>query len=278
MTPTPDPPPEGPEDPREAATRVLAAADFLWTGRRERWSQLPTELAPRNLDEAYAVQVILRERLSDARGRVAGWSIALVSPSQQHAFGVAQPLVGAIYEGTVYRSPARVRARDFIQLSLGGTLTFRMAQSLSGQAGPHDREAVQRAVSVCVPAIGLVEDRGAGDHAKVGGLQLAAENCWNAGLILGSPIPAWDRINLARMRGRLAFQGKWVADGLTRDLMGHPLDALTWLANELPRRGSYLKTGDWAVLGPFLPLKVIGGGQEAVFSIDGIAPVSLLVL
>jgi 2-keto-4-pentenoate hydratase len=278
MTSTSGPPPGDAEDPRQTATRVLAAADFLWTTRRERWSRLPPELAPRNLDEAYAVQVILRERLSDARGRIAGWSLALVSPAAQHAFGVAHPLVSTIYEATIYRSPARVRARDFTQLTLACTLAFRMAQSLSGSAGPHDREAVQRAVSVCVPAIGLVDDRGASDDSAVGALQFAAENCWNAGLILGSPIPAWDRINLSRMRGRLAVQGKWVADGLARELMGHPLDALTWLANELPRRGSFLKTGDWAVLGPFLPLRVIGGGQEAVFLIDGIAPVSLVVL
>lgn len=283
MTPQPDAPRPAPGepmagDPKEAATRVLAAADFLWTTRRERWSPLPRDVAPRNLDEAYAVQVILRERLSDARGRVVGWKLALVSPMMQGVFGVDQPAIGAMYDATVYQGPARVRSRDFIHLNLGCTLAFRMARSLSGQTGPYGREVVQRAVSVCAPAIELIEDRGATDYVKVGGMQLVAENCWNAGLILGSPIPGWDRINLSRLRGRLSFQGNWVADGFARDLMGHPLDALTWLANELPRRGSHLKAGDWAVLGPFLPLKAIAGGQEAVFSIDGVAPVSLVVL
>jgi 2-keto-4-pentenoate hydratase len=265
-------------DSEAAAARVMSAADFLWTTRRERWSQIPRDIAPLNADEAYAVQVILRERMSNARGRVVGWKLALVSPLMQSVFGIDHPIVGSMYDATVYQGPARVRSRDFVHLNLACTLAFRMGRNLPAHSGPYGREMIQRAVSVCVPAIELIEDRGATDYVKVGGLQLIAENGWNAGLVLGSPIPAWDRLNLARMRGRLSFQGNWVADGFARGLMGHPLDALTWLANELPRRGSHLRTGDWAALGPFLPLKAIGGGQEAVFSIDGALPVSVMVL
>lgn len=268
----------GAGDPRAAAARVLAAADFLWTTRRERWSPIPRDIAPHNADEAYAVQVILRERMSSARGRVVGWKLALVTPLMQSAFGVEQPILGAMYDATVYQGPARVRSRDFVHLSLGCTLAFRITRDLPAHSGPYGREVIQRAVSICVPAIELIEDRGATDYLKVGGLQLIAENGWNAGLVLGSPISAWDRLNLARLRGRLSFQGNWVADGFARGLMGHPLDALTWLANELPRRGAHLRAGDWAACGPMLPMKAIGGGQEAVFSIDGAAPVSVVVL
>jgi 2-keto-4-pentenoate hydratase len=265
-------------DPRAAAARVLSAADFLWTTRRERWSPIPRDIAPHNADEAYAVQVILRERMSNARGRVVGWKLALVTPTMQAAFGIEHPILGAMYDATVYQGPARVRSRDFVHLNLACTLAFRIARDLPANSGPYGREVIQRAVSLCVPAIELIEDRGATDYLKVGGLQLIAENGWNAGLVLGSPIPAWDRLNLARVRGRLSFQGSWVAHGFGRDLMGHPLDALTWLANELPRRGSHLRAGDWAACGPFLPMKAIGGGQEAVFAVDGAAPVSVVVL
>lgn len=256
----------------------MAAADFLWATRRTSWSPLPPHMAPHSLDEAYAVQVVLRERMSAARGRIAGWSLALVSPVMQVPFGVEHPLIGTIYDATVYRSSARVRARDFVRLNLGCTLAFRIARTLAGHAGAHDREDLQRAVSVCVPAIVLIDDRGATDRTRVGGLQLVAENCWIAGLVLGAPIPAWHRIDLSRIRGQLSVQGNRVASGLARNLMGHPLDALTWLANELPRRGGKLKTGDWAVLGSFVPVMPLDGGQEAVFAIDGIPPVSLAVL
>lgn len=265
-------------DPQDAASRVLRAADHLWATRRERWSALPRDCAPRSLDEAYAIQAVLRERTSEARGRVVGWKLALASPLAQGLFGLDQPVLGAIYDATVYQAPARIRARDFIHLNLGCTLAFKIARDLPARSGPYGREIVQRAVGICALAIELIEDRGATDYVKVGGLQLITENAWNAGLVLGPPIPAWDRIDLSRLRGRLSFQGGWVADGFGRELMGHPLDALTWLADELPRRGAPLRAGDWVATGPMMAMKAIAGGQDAAFAVEPYGTVAVTVL
>lgn len=258
--------------------RVMAATRHLWTDRRARWSPLPSDAQPRNLAEAYAIQLLMRERLVEARGRVAGWKIGLTSHVMQGLFRIDTPVIGAIFEATIYQSPARVRARDFIRLGVDCTLAFKIGRDLPGTEGPYGREVVQSVVTTCAPAIELLEDRGANDYVKVGGLQFTAENAWNGGLVLGPPIPGWDRIDLVRLRGRLRFQGIWVADGFGRDLMGHPLDALTWLANELPKRGGHLRAGDWVATGAMIPTKTMGPGQEAAFFLNRFGSAVVTVL
>ncbi|MBL8697503.1 MAG: hydratase [Alphaproteobacteria bacterium] len=262
----------------DAANRVLGAVDRLWRDRRERWAPLPPDCQPQSAEEAYAMQVLMRERLVEVRGPVIGWKIGLASPTMQTLLRADSPIVGAIFEATIYQSPARVRARDFVRLGIECHLAFRMSRTLPPQGAPYGREVVQRAIGVCAPVIELIEDRGANDVTRVGALQLIAENVWNGGLILGPMIAGWDRLNLPRLRGRLRFQGVWTADGFGRDVMGHPLDALTWLANELPRRGAHLRAGDWVATGAIIPTKIIGAGQDAQFHLDRLAEVSITVL
>lgn len=255
----------------DAATRVIGAVDRLWRDRRERWAPLPPELQPQTVEEAYAMQLLLRERLIAVRGPVVGWKIGLATQSMQTMTGGDGPIIGAIFEATMYQSPARVRARDFVRLGIECHLGFKMNRSLPAESAPYGREVVQRAVSVCAPVIELIENRGANDLAQVGALQLIAENAWNGGLVLGPMVSGWDRFNLPRIRGRLQFQGVWTADGFGRDILGNPLDALTWLANELPRRGASLRAGDWVATGAMIPMKIIAAGQDAHFHLDRIA-------
>lgn len=262
----------------DAANRVMGAVNRLWRDRRERWSPLPPDLQPQSIEEAYAIQLLMRERLVEVRGPVVGWKIGLTSQTAQTLMRSEGPVIGAIFEATLYQSPARVRGRDFIRLGIDCHLAFKMSRNLPAHGVPYGREVVQRAISVCAPVIELVEDRGANNHTQVGAFQLVAENVWNGGLVLGPIIAGWDRLNLPRLRGRLRFQGVWVSDGFGRDVMGHPLDALTWLANELPRRGAFLRAGDWVATGALMPTKLVSTGQDAQFHLDRIAEVSLTVL
>lgn len=262
----------------DAANRVMGAVDRLWRERRDRWAPPPPHLAPRNAEEAYAIQVLMRERLVAVRGPVVGWKIGLASSTMQTLMRSAGPIIGAVFEATLYQSPARVRARDFVRLGIECHLAFRISRTLPPHGVPYGREVVQRAIGLCAPAIELVEDRGANDVTQVGALQLIAENGWNSGLVIGPMIAGWDRMNLPRLRGRLRFQGVWTTDGFGRDVMGNPLDALTWLANELPRRGAHLRAGDWVATGAMIPQKIIAAGQDAQFHLDRLAEVSLAVL
>src|SRR5262249_25134749 len=82
--------------------------------RRERFRPLPLELAPQSSAEAYAIQegfVALRAR---KLGAAVGYKIALSSAAMRRFVGVDAPQAGVLLESTVRRSPARIRAADYV--------------------------------------------------------------------------------------------------------------------------------------------------------------------
>src|SRR5215213_3250564 len=94
-----------------AAMRLLEAHE-----RRERFAPLPPELAPRSLREAYAIQDLFVALRSDRLGPIAGYKIALSSAEMRRFVGVDAPQAGVVLRSGIRRSPARVRASDYVRL------------------------------------------------------------------------------------------------------------------------------------------------------------------
>ena len=59
-----------------------------------------------------------------------------------------------------------------------------------------------------------------------------------------------------------------VGGGQGRDLMGHPLKALAWLANEANARGEQLRAGDVCILGSLVSSKFPQQGDLLRFQIS----------
>ena len=62
---------------------------------------------------------------------------------------------------------------------------------------------------------------------------MVAGNVWNAGCVLGPPVGDWRRLDLATVTYRLAINGRDIGTGKGADVMGNPLNALSWLADKL---------------------------------------------
>ena len=59
--------------------------------------------------------------------------------------------------------------------------------------------------------------------------------------------------------------------------MGHPLQAVAWLANEANDRGTYLKAGDIVMLGSLVTSKFPKQGDRLRFELAGFKPIHLHV-
>ncbi|RPH77480.1 MAG: hypothetical protein EHM88_17690, partial [Candidatus Rokuibacteriota bacterium] len=94
-----------------AARRLLEAHEG-----RERFVPLPAELAPHTADRAYAIQDAFVALRADKLGPVAGYKMALTSAEMRRFVGVDMPMAGMMLESTLHRSPARVRAADYVRL------------------------------------------------------------------------------------------------------------------------------------------------------------------
>ena len=149
---------------------------------------------------------------------------------------------------------------------------MRLGADLPGQG--HTRDSVAPAIAAVMPAFELIEDRNA-DYGAIDAFSLVADNCWNAGIVLGPPATAWRAPDLASAHGVLAVNGNLVGEGQGADALGHPLNALAWLADMMAARGRPLERGMIVMTGSIVKTQFPAPGDRLEFTVDGVGAVAM---
>ncbi len=261
------------QKPKAAAKRLLEAHE-----RREHFAPLPPELAPHDAEEAYAIQDCYVARRAERLGAIAGYKIALSSREMQRFVGVDAPQAGVMLASTLHRTPARVRASDYVRLIVEFELAVEMAVDLPAADAPYTRERIAPFVRSVMPAIELADDRNA-DYSRLAKhpLELVADNGWNEGAVLGMPIENWRSLDLAAVRGVATINGRVVGEGIGAAAMGHPLEAVAWIANHLAAHGRGLVFRDVVITGSIITTKTVQAGDLVRFSVAELGEVELRV-
>lgn len=264
----------------EDGSRVRRAARWLVRQHLERMPSRPMwpALAPRSIEEAYAVQDAFVALKARACGAVAGHKIALTTPRMRAMVGLDAPIAGRLHTRQVVRGPASVRAADYGRLIVEFEVAVRMSAPLPAAGAPYGAEQAAAAVGAVMPAFELADDRGA-DYATLAarGLELAADNAWNEGAVLGAPAAEWRGIDIAALRAVATINGEVVGEGRGADSMGHPFAALAWVANHLAGRGQGLGGGDVVITGSLVPSKFPRAGDRVRFDAGALGSVELRV-
>ena len=244
---------------------------------RTRYAPLDAGVRAAPLEDAYRIQDALHRRMAAAgRGEIAGWKIALTSKAMQQMTGVDQPAAGAIFSTAILASPARVDLGAYHHLGVEFEVAVRLGDDLPASGGPWTRASVAGRVAACLPAFELVED-GDADYKQLDAFTLIAQNTWNGGVVLGAPVAAWQGLDLERAATRAWVNGEPAGQGKTGDALGHPLEAVAWLANLLNGRGKTLARDMIVMTGSSITTKFPSPGDRVRFAIDGLGEVALEV-
>lgn len=268
------------QKPKTADSPAQRAAELLFDShqRRERFAPLPAELAPRTAEDAYYIQDDFVALLAEKRGGIAGYKIALSSVEMQRYVGVDAPQAGVMLESTLRRTPAALRTQDYVNLIVEFEIAVEIAADMPAADAPFTRESVARYIGAVMPAIEIADDRSA-DYSQLARhpYELIADNCWNEGAVLGRPVEDWKRIDLGAVRGVATINGKQVGEGIGAAAMGHPLEAVAWIANHLARHGRGLVFRDVVITGSVITTKTPKPGDLIRFSVDRLGDVELRV-
>jgi 2-keto-4-pentenoate hydratase len=254
--------------------KVEKMAQWLWQARQRRlpYRNLPDELRPASIAEAYAAQEAYYRLAEPTYGPVGGAKIATTTKVMQQLMGITHPCGGAIFSRTIHQSPAKLRAGDFVNLRIESEIAVKLGADLPASGAPWTRATVAPAIAAAMPAFELIEDRNA-DYAKTEATSLIVENCWNGGIVVGTPKPA--RVDdLVGIAGRLTIGGKNVGEGCAED----PCATLAWLANHVAERGRDLKAGMVVITGSLIATVSIAPGQRAVFTVEGLGETAMDVV
>jgi 2-keto-4-pentenoate hydratase len=246
---------------------ATAQACFEKHARRARYGPLDASVRAAPLEDAYRIQDALhRLMVAAGRGEIAGWKIALTSRAMQQLTGVDQPAAGAIFSTTVRTSPARVSLAAYHHLGIEFEMAVRIGADCPASGGPWTRVSVADRIAACMPAFELVED-GSADYKALDAFTLVAENAWNGGVVLGTPVPAWHGLDLETTPTRAWLNDQPAGQGKTGDALGHPLEAVAWLANLLNRRRRTLARDMIVLTGSSITTKFPSAGDRIRFAI-----------
>ena len=242
------------------------AAQLLWTCRQSGTviDALPAALRPRDTESAHAIQAAL----PTVAGRsVVGWKIAATSAAGQAHIQVDGPLPGRILDDFVQPIGATFPLFGNRMRVVEPEFAFRMGAPLPPRAAPYAGAEVLAAVESLHPAFELPDSRFK-DFARAGKAQLIADDACCGRFAFGPAAPAaWRTIDLAAHRVHATVcdadgRVRYTRAGEGRALLGDPLTALTWLANELSSLGIGLRAGEWASCGTcMVPLEILPGDR-----------------
>ena len=98
------------------------------------------------------------------------------------------------------------------------------------------------------PSIEIVSHRFV-DWTKAGALSVVSDNAIHGAYVRGESYRDWRTLDLATHQAQVIINGRVVATGQGSAVLGHPLNVIAWLANELPKYGRQLKEGDTITTG-----------------------------
>lgn len=248
------------------------AAEAILDARRSKRILAPLgKIAPATVAAGYALQKEVALRLGGLPP--AGFKIGATTTQMQAYLGLPGPAAGFVPKAGLRQSPARLRHADFLNPGLECEVGLRIAHDIP--PGAHPRELLAAAVGEVFAAMEIVENR-YGDLAALGTPTLIADQVFHAGGVTAAPAAGWREIDLAAMRGRISVDGKVRGEGFGADLMGHPFEALAWLAGSgCAEAFGGLKTGQVVFLGSVTPPIWLEGPCEAVVEFEGLGRVEL---
>jgi 2-keto-4-pentenoate hydratase len=234
------------------------------------------EFAPRTIEAAYAVQSACLHMLLTSKGPVGGYKIASTNPASRQRSGVSGPCASGVFARQIYHSPATFDSADYHQFCIECEVGVRLASDLPAAGAPYNRNSVADAIEWLCTAFELIDRResASGSGAFAPDIK-SISTLSNAGAVLGEPVTDWHGIDLAASRGTMTINGELVSEGYGSNVMGHPLEALAWLANLKAAQDDALQAGMFILTGTLTSLMPLAAGDTATIAIEGLGEASL---
>ncbi len=219
-------------------TDLASIGRAIWSARKD-GNVVPRDSAATVVDrgDAYTVQAAAAATSGLTR---AGWKIAATSDLAQDLLNVDGPALGPVFAEHIQQSPCSAVVQPNHGTAIECEIAFMMATT------PHSasRHDVVACIDHAVVAIEIVGSRFDGGFQGAGTSICIADFAFNAGLVLGPRIVDGASIDFAGVAARAVVNGKVAAEGNGAAVMGDPITALCWAAEEAACLGLPLASGD----------------------------------
>ncbi len=227
-------------------------------------------LDPADAAGAYAVQALNTEYWTGQGRRIVGRKVGLTAKAVQQQLGVDQPDFGVLFHDMAIGNGGVLPAAKVLQPKAEAEVAFILSDDITKVEVSH--EEVERAIGYAVAAIEIVDSRIA--DWKITFADTVADNGSAAFFVLGDERRALAGLDLRTCGMALEVNGVVVSLGAGVACLGHPLNAVTWLARTLATQGVPLRKGDVVLSGALGPMAALAPGDHVQAAIGGLGTVS----
>lgn len=209
--------------------------------------------------DAYSVQLSQIRQKVDAGANIEGLKIGLTSKAMQEMLNVYTPDYGFILDTMLYDEFEGLSTESFIQPKVEFEIAFVLNKELKG---PNVTvQDVIDATAYVVPAIEVIDSRIA--DWKIKFEDTVADNGSSAGAILGKKRTLLEDIeDIANIRMVVKKNGEFLDEATSSAVLGNPLNAVVWLANELSEYDISVKPGMFVLSGALSKAVPFEAGDE----------------
>ncbi|PWB41415.1 MAG: hydratase [Rhodocyclales bacterium] len=223
-----------------------------------------------SMEEAARIRDGLVAELSASHGKIVGYKAGLTNPMVQKRFGHGSPVRGVLLEKMLLDDgaevPAKFGAIPFFEADL---VVVVKDEGINQAKTPAE---VIRHVASIRPFIELPDLVTAKEQPLTG----AVITAFNVGArlgVLGKPIAATPE--LADALGKMTVvmrdqDGKELGRAPGAAILGHPLNAVVWLAQDVAKSGGRLQAGDILSLGSFTAPNFTKPGTRITVTYEGL--------
>lgn len=197
------------------------------------------------IDEAYRIQLRGIELKKTAGQVVVGKKIGLTSLAMQTMLGVKEPDYGHILNGMVVMEGEKICVSDLIAPRIEGEIAFVLKEDLKGP-GVTVMDVLRCSEGV-VPALEIVDSRIRDWKIKLP--DTVADNASSALIVLGGFLTPAQAVDLRTVGMVMEKNGEVLGTAAGAAVLGHPAQAVAWLANKLSAYGIVLRKGEVVLSG-----------------------------
>ncbi|WP_242213082.1 2-keto-4-pentenoate hydratase [Bacillus cereus group sp. BfR-BA-01383] len=221
---------------------IKELADELVQAENSRVGILPFTERYDNLsvEDAYNIQLEVVGRKLESGRSIIGKKVGLTSVAMQQMLGVNEPDYGHLLDDMKIESGSEVSMSSFVSPKIEAEIGFVLEQDLNGPNITYID--VLMATKYVVPTLEIIDSRIVDWKIKLA--DTVADNGSSAKVVIGNTFSSIDKVDLRTTGMTLYKNNSLIATGAGAAALGHPAQAIAWLANKLYEFNIGLKAGE----------------------------------
>lgn len=217
-----------------------------------------------NLDEAYKIQLMIRDEMLKCGYKVVGKKIGFTSKGMQNLLGITQPDYGHLFDNMIIPQGTPCDTAGLISPKVEGEIAFILKKDLTGPGVTVSD--VHQATEGVMASIEIVDSRIMNWNIKFE--DSVADNASSSRFILGSKIMSLKELDLRSLGMFIEKNGELMNSGAGVEVLGNPAYSVAWLANKLSEFGIGLKAGEIILSGAITAATSVEKGDIISVSFD----------